>query len=148
VFGPQANLALGRPTADTGGKAHAKFHSHYAVNGNAPLNEYWERNDPPVSLTVDLESAQSIGEVRTAFYHDGNRYYQYRLETSLDGKTYTLASDRSGNGIPSTAAPYVDAFPARQARYVRLTVTHNSANPGVHVREIEVFPAPEAPTNN
>jgi xylan 1,4-beta-xylosidase len=63
--------------------------------------------------------------------------YQYKVETSLDGKTFSVVADRTGN----TRADNVqfDQFPPIRCRYVKLTVTGRPSNRPLAVLEFTVF---------
>ena len=61
------------------------------------------------------------------------------LEGSLDGANWTLLADRRDNKEPSTRAGLACAFPPRTVRYLRVTVTSNSANTGRHLVEVMAF---------
>lgn len=67
---------------------------------------------------VDLGSSKTVTGVRTDWYNGAKRAYRYRVETSLDGLTFTVAADRSKN---RTKGVTTDAMSA-PARYVRVQV--------------------------
>jgi hypothetical protein len=139
VFDEHANLALGRPV--TVQAQNVMFAPELIVNGRAMPNEYFDGDPFPTALTIDLEGTYRIDETRTHFYSDGRRYYTYSISVSADGKSFRQIVDKSKNKAISTHAPVVDSFNPVDARYVRLNILYNSANPSTHVREFEVFPA-------
>jgi F5/8 type C domain len=81
---------------------------------------------------VDLGTPTTVHGVKTSWY--GNkRAYRYRVETSLDGVTFTVAADRSRNQTKGTTTDAVTAV----ARYVRVSVL--SVNPaGVSASAYEI----------
>ena len=50
----------------------------------------------------------------------GLAFFQFRIETSLDGENFSLAADRSGNEL-TRFTEFVE-FPAAKSRFVRLTM--------------------------
>ncbi|MCX7046666.1 MAG: alpha-N-acetylglucosaminidase C-terminal domain-containing protein [Candidatus Sumerlaeota bacterium] len=95
--------------------------------------------DKEVWWQADLESATTVGRVVVVSYYKDNRFYGFTVETSLDGKTWTMASDRRDNKAPSTKEGYACIFAPRAARYVRVALTHNSANTGRHLVEVMAY---------
>ena len=68
-------------------------------------------------IMIDLGRKQSIQTVWTQWEY-GTQYYQYLIETSADGLTWTMFADRSRNR--HAGSPKVDTGKAK-ARYVRIT---------------------------
>lgn len=75
-------------------------------------------------IEIDLEKSTDITRIWTQFEY-ATSYYQYIIETSLDGKTWKTFADRRNNTI--AGSPMIDTGKAK-ARYVRLTVTGNEKN--------------------
>lgn len=73
------------------------------------------------------------------FYYADQRYYGFTVETSLDGKRWDMAADRRDNKELSTPQGLTCRFSPRQARYLRITLPHNSANTGRHLVEVAAF---------
>jgi len=133
-----SNIALNRPVTATlrqEGERAPRF-----ITDGDPGNEsgFWSSGSP-VEITVDLESVRTVAAAQLFFYADGGRYYQYRIDTSLDKTQWQPAIDRSSDTSISQPEGFRLAFDARPARYVKLTVTKNSANPSVHVNELMLF---------
>ena len=61
------------------------------------------------------------------------------VATSLDGKTWTTVADRRDNTAPATSSGYSCPFPSRPVRYIRVTLTGNSANTGRHLVEVMAY---------
>jgi hypothetical protein len=140
------NLALGRPVTTTVPQEADKAPER-AVNGILGRDDGWwgAANPTPKAFQVDLGSPQSIETVRAVFYWDGTRYYQYAVETSVDGNAWLVLADNSKNTTPSTSAGYVHTSKPVDARYVRLSNIKNSANPSCHLTEFEVYAAGQTP---
>jgi beta-xylosidase len=73
----------------------------------------------PQALTVDLGGTFEIDGVETSFEYP-TLAYQYAIETSLDGKTWTMFADRTGV-TPPAVSPHNDSGTAKAA-FVRITV--------------------------
>jgi hypothetical protein len=87
---------------------------------------------------VDLEKVQPINFINVITYWDGGRYYQWNAEVSVDGQHWNKVLDFSENQIRATANGYSGKFPKTDARYVRINLLKNSANPSVHIVELIV----------
>jgi alpha-N-acetylglucosaminidase len=136
----EQNLTTGKPVTVSGG-SQPGHPPEMAVDGIADRSSSWWAAPWPQWLQVDLEKTARIGSIDLFTYWDGGRSYQYTIETSLDGKTWTQAVDMSGNTKPATAAGDHHAIKPTDARYVRVNMLHNNANEGVHIAEIRVYPA-------
>jgi hypothetical protein len=136
-YGFVANLATDKPVLAS---SHQDDHiPENAVSGKMQLEKGWYAASAPQWLQVDLLKPYLLDRARIFTYWDGSRYYQYRLETSVDGKTWVLASDMSQNTTVSTSRGQLLSFSPRLARYVKITMLKNSANPGQHVIQLRVF---------
>ncbi|WP_320069117.1 discoidin domain-containing protein [Micromonospora sp. RTGN7] len=140
---PTGNLALGRPVSET---SHADVYGGgNAVDGNA--NTYWEsaNNAFPQSLTVDLGAARSVS--RVVLKLPPATAWQTRTQTvavlgSTDGSSYTTLKPSAGYAFnPASANTVTVTFPAATQRYVRVTVTGNTAWPAGQLSEFEVHSA-------
>jgi alpha-N-acetylglucosaminidase len=129
-------IAVGKPVTVSGG-TEAGTRPEVVVDGKTS-REYWAASPPPVWLQVDLEKPCQVSEIDLFCYHGDERYYQYKLDVSLDGKAWTTVVDASKNTELSTYRGYRHKFPAVSARYVRVTMLHNSANIGQHIYELRV----------
>ncbi len=133
-----ANLAKGRPVK-TSGQPEGKQRPELAVDGDTNRDSAWWGSVSPQSLDIDLGQAERIGLVEVFPYWDGSRYYQYSVQLSTDGRKWKTVVDRSRNKTPGTPKGFAHKFAATPARYVRLNVTKNSANPSIHIVEVRVF---------
>jgi beta-xylosidase len=75
-------------------------------------------------LQIDLGKAQIFTEVWTQFEY-ATFFYQYKIETSLDGENWSMYADRTGNTMQGS--PMIDQKKAK-ARYLRLTITDTQKN--------------------
>lgn len=125
--------------------------SHALPPYPAPLaNDGWSRNtdqfwatdvsqDKAAWWQVDLEQPTTVGRVVVVGYYGDQRYYGFTVETSTDGKTWTMAADHLDNKELSTAEGYTCRFEPRPTRYIRITQPHNSANTGRHLVEVAAY---------
>jgi len=139
---PQANmnLAMNKPVKVSGNTQGQMVPSN-AVDGVTENWSGWHTSDAPQWLEVDLEQVYQIDRIKVVTYYDEVRYYQYKVEASDDGKQWQQVADMSRNTRISTAAGETFKFPALKARYVRITLLKNSANPALHLNELMVFEA-------
>jgi len=109
-----------------------------AVDNNFSLSNYWSASPHGQWWMVDLQNTYDVNTIKVFNYYDGTRYYQYDVEASLDSITWTKIVDHSTNTTAATATG--DSFAvSTTARYLRVNMTHNSANPGVHIIEFEAY---------
>jgi len=106
------------------------FRAEYAVDDNN--GTLWRpRGMGQEWLEIDLGSSREIQTVWTQFE------YQYLIETSVDGKHWSVFADKRNNHL--AGSPMVD-FGKAEARYVRLTFTGGQKNGfGGAVWNVKVF---------
>ncbi|MAW62110.1 MAG: hypothetical protein CMJ94_14940 [Planctomycetes bacterium] len=141
------SLATGKPITSSAGHQGPNIPAN-AVDGKLGNESGWHCGESPASLTVDLQKEMPLDRAQVYFYHDGGRFYQYRLELSTDGSSWTTVVDASQQTARSTAEGFTHRFAVTPARYVRLVMLKNSANPGVHVNELLVFADAAAPSES
>ena len=128
------NLALG-----AGVRASScyddNFRAEYAVDDNN--GTLWRpRGMGQEWLEIDLGSSREIQTVWTQFEY-GTQFYQYLIETSVDGKHWSVFADKRNNHL--AGSPMVD-FGKAEARYVRRTCTGGQKNGfGGAVWNVKVF---------
>ena len=130
------------------------FKPEYAVDdNNATLwkarHTNWdgrrgERNEEWIQL--DLGKVQKFNEIWTQFEY-ATFFYQYKLETSVDGQSWQLYADRTSNTMQGS--PMIDQKVVK-ARFVKLTITDTQKNGHMPaVWNIKVWKkAPELPEMN
>ncbi len=94
------------------------FKPEYAVDDNngtlwrpSGMGQDW--------IEVDLGKPENIKTILTQWEY-GTQFYQYLIETSLDGQNWDIFSDKRSNRL--AGSPMVD-FGDKKARYVRITST-------------------------
>jgi hypothetical protein len=132
------SLSTGKPvfTSQEAGEARGGVQ---AVDGLVDRDLYWNAGPAPQWLQIDLEKVQEIKQVDVCTYWDGRRYYQFIVEVSTDGRKWTQAADWRTNTGTATPEGYICTFAPVKARYVKVTMLKNSANPGLHLTEVRVF---------
>ena len=109
------------------------FKPEYAVDdNNATLWKArrcnWDSEQPCTAhgewLQIDLGKPQQFNEVWTLFEY-ATFFYQYKIETSLDGKSWTMYADRTNNTLQGS--PMIDKGKTK-ARYLRITITDTQKN--------------------
>ena len=132
------NLTTGKPV--TASSYHPNGKPEYAVDGVVDRDYHWDGNaGAPQWLQVDLQDSHKLSKIQVVNYWDGHRYYQYTVEVSLDGKTWNQVADYSQNTKVATKEGTLHEFDPIIARYIRVTMLHNSANPGLHIVELRAY---------
>ena len=90
--------------------------------------------DFPQALTVDLGEENMVGSVKITF--SSAQAWKYQVLCSLDGRNWSLFSDKSEN--PESGAAFVETG-EQPARYVALLLTDSAGVGYASVSEVEVF---------
>jgi len=138
---PGTNLALNRPTTETG---HTQtYASGNAVDGDA--STYWESADNafPQWIQVDLGAATTLGRVvlklppSTAW---GARTQTLSIGGSSNGSTFTTLAASAGYTFdPATGNSVTIAVGTTSQRYVRVTITGNTGWPAGQLSEVQIY---------
>ena len=141
---PTVHLALGKPV--TCSLALPGMDASLANDGLLDTESYWATDltqDKAAWWQVDLEKPTTVGRVVVVGYYGDKRYYGFFIEGSLDGKSWNRLADCRDNTAPSTSAGYTCRFPPVPIRYLRVTMTGNSANSGRHLVEVMAYDEPQ-----
>lgn len=134
----ETNLTTGKSV--TASKAEPNGKAEYAADGIIDRDFHWDGpGGAPQWWQVDLEASHKLSRIQVVTYWDGHRHYQYRVEVSLDGETWNEVVDFSKNTKPATKDGVMHAFDPLIARHIRITMLHNSANPGLHLVEVRAY---------
>ena len=142
VFAVEApSLTTGKPVQCSA--ALDPYPAHLANDGmRSNTDSYWATDvntDPDAWWQVDLEERTKIGRVVVVLYFGDERSYEFTVETSKNGTDWDCVADYRGNPRSSTRHGVTCRFIPRKARYIRVTVTDNSANTGRHLVEVMAF---------
>jgi rhamnogalacturonyl hydrolase YesR len=126
-------MSTGRPV--TASAQQTGNEATRAVDGDVTTR--WSASGFPQTLTVDLGSVHRASNAQVMTQLD--RAYRYRIQTSMDGSTWTTVVDRTANTTPGTL---LDNFSTGTIglRYARLTVTGiaDNSTTWVSIREFAV----------
>ncbi len=114
----------------------------FAVDGKfSDPGKHWGSENIPVELVLDLGEAKEFNAIKFWPYWDGNRYYQYKIEVSVDGEQWGVVVDRSGNTRAASAKGDFFDFAVTKARFVRVVFSRNSVgnDRGGHIVEIQGY---------
>jgi len=136
--GDKQNLALGQPTLSS--EWEGENGPWNAVDGRTSWTEgFWAGAvGHPQWWAVDLGSMIHVARVRLFFHAGGQRGYAWVLQSSADGVRWrTLVEHRTP--VPATNEGTEARFEKHRARYLRIIVLKNTANPAAHIAEVEVY---------
>ena len=129
----KSNVALGKMAyapSNEGSNDASK-----AVDGNK--GTYWAGPNPTY-IEVDLNGYYDVDEIKVIPYYGDGRYYHYAVYVSADGYEFNKVAEKMSDEA-QTADGETYTFAQQTIRYVRVDMLSNSANPAVHVNEIEVY---------
>ncbi|CAN5484991.1 family 43 glycosylhydrolase [soil metagenome] len=131
------------------GTASSTLESHPAESAfDEEIRTVWsaKTGDRGEWLQVDLGNVSRINAVQINFAEQDAKafgrttkiYQQYTIETSADGKKWTMLIDKSEN-LKDVPHDYIELKSARKARYLRLTNISTPAGGRFAVRDLRVF---------
>lgn len=126
------NIALGKPVNGLGVGVSA------ITDGISSREVHWDGGVAPAYVTVDLGGYFRVSAINLVTYYDGKRSYRFTVALSTDRKKFETVAVQVDD-TKATPEGYDLSFPEVTARYVRITMTHNTANPSVHIAELQVF---------
>ncbi len=103
-------------------------------------DESYGSNDLNKPLYIELPCNFNIWAIKTHWWDNDNRYYQYKIETSTDNETWVLQIDKTLGEYKSWQWDAIDS----DIRWIRIIGIHNSENEWWHLKEIHLFtPLPQ-----
>jgi hypothetical protein len=136
TFAPLTNIALDKP-ATSQSSTYPQYGPSKANDADGTNNSFWAERQYPQWWKVDLGGVYDISGIVIRNYVDGYRYYQYTIEGSLDDQTYSQVAGKTNTNVATDAGD--GYFVTIQAQYLRVTMTYNSENPGVHITDFRVY---------
>lgn len=130
------NVALGKSVMVSAGSGES------AVTDGNTDGGYWDSGDiHPADVTVDLGGYYKLSSISVyPYYGAPTRYYHYTIEVSPDGISYEQVAAKTTNETETAAGSTYDIGTLdKTARFVRVTMLENSANPSLHLHEIKVM---------
>jgi hexosaminidase len=138
--GKKAAAGQGMPK-DTHVPASELKAGNLALDGFVDKDNHWGINPFPAWLEVDLEKTATIDQIHLYCWWGDDRSYQYAIELSEDGQTWKRVVEASRNTEKTTDQGYRHTFSPTRARYIRVTMLKNTANPAVHICELRAYEA-------
>ena len=133
------NIALGKYATATSVKSGA-YVPEYALDQNNASKWCAANNTYPQSLTVDLNGNYDISRAEISFEYP-TLAYLYRIETSIDGKTWETYTDKTAE-FKVALSPHKDIKQVRAA-FVKLIITGcERPENGAGVYELKLFGTP------
>jgi hypothetical protein len=134
------NVALASNKATVSGKG---TQGHLLIDGittGYSGNSGFATDNWPCEWLITLPKTYRLVEIRLLFFDlEANRYYQYAVETSADGRTFEPLADRSSGKWRSWQTL---SFPARPVQALKIKGLFNSANQAFHLVEVEAYCTP------
>jgi len=130
----ETSLTTGKPVTCSPGSTHPEF----ANDGETgDTDRFWQCNQPGSWWQVDLQEIREISSVRVVpYYGRKDRFYQFMVSTSTDGKTWIPYLDMSRNtsNIGVEGAAYTGQ--PTPVRFIRVEMLKNSANEWMQLVEV------------
>ena len=114
----------------------------FAVNGKSKdANEHWACENFPGSLTVDMGTCKKINTVKLWNYFGHKRRYSFVIEGSKNKRDWDILVDCRDKLVLAKKEGSTFIFPAQEVRFVKVTITKNSAGQkkGGHIVEVAGF---------
>lgn len=135
LFGDERNVAKRKPVSTNVRHEGNRVAANLTDGTPAP----WFGHGLPAVATVDIGEVLPVHAAKILFWYSDPRTYTFALELSEDGKTWKKVGGNETDPKPATADGVNVVFEETPARFVRLTVLGNTANPNAHVHELEVY---------
>jgi hypothetical protein len=134
-----SDLARGKPASAS--STIQSYGAGSAVDGNQ--GSYWESANSafPQWIQIDLGASTSVGRVVLTVPPGWERRTQTLTITgSTNGSAFTTLSGSAGRTFdPGSANRVTLSFPATATRYLRVTVTSNTAWPAAQLSTLEAY---------
>lgn len=124
------NLALGKAVCAPG--------SGQSNINDGSISNYWDGGAAPGDAIIDLDGYYKLSSICVVPYHSDSRYYHFSVWISTDGIHYDKVGEKYDTQR-GTDAGFTYAVNNLTARYVKITMTYNSANFAIHLNEVMVY---------
>jgi hypothetical protein len=135
LFEPMPNIALNKPASAQ--SSTTIFVPSRANDEDGSNDSYWQTIPYSQWWKVDLEDVYDISSVVIRNFVASNRYYNYNIEASTDDLNYFQVAEKNNSDITTDAGDVYTINAA--ARYLRVNMTYNSANTGVHITDFRAY---------
>jgi hypothetical protein len=135
TFSMPVSIALNKPA--TSQSSQAGYQASLANDAIGDNSSFWSADPYPQWWKVDLGANYDISTIIIRNYASDARYYHYNIMASIDDNSYTQVADKSNNNSATDAG---DTYSVTiTARYLKVNMTFNSANTGVHISDFRVY---------
>ena len=119
---PLFHVGIDNASDSSGNDGHGP---EYTIDRNLMDGSRWSSAGDGQEISYDLGAVKSVSQIDMAFYQGDVRKTFFKVDTSLDGKTWNTAIERTeSNG--STSGFEAFPFSETEARFVRVTGYGNS----------------------
>jgi hypothetical protein len=133
-FVEAASLTTGKPVTCSPGSTNPELANDGEIGDT---DSFWQCDKPGHWWQVDLEKATEISTIRVVpYYGRTDRYYQFTVKVSTDGKKWNTYLDMSQNtkNIGVEGASYTGQ--PTPVRYIKIEMLKNSANQWMQLVEV------------
>ena len=108
-----------------------------SIDGNLSQASMWSDDENGAWTRYTLSGIQNVTQVNISFYRGDQRKAYFRIDTSLDGSSWTSVYDGESGGTTN----YFETFDVTdtEARYVRITGEGNEENDYVSIVEVSII---------
>jgi len=139
------NIALNKPASCSNNVGNIGYLPPSKANDADGTNgSYWQAIPYPQWWMVDLGANYDIAKVVIRNYVDGNRYYQYEIWASTDNSTFIKIAEKTNTNWATNEGDTYNV--TATARYLKVIMTKNSLNNGVHISDFRVYGSPHTST--
>lgn len=129
---------LGLLAASDDGDFDAEYGPERAIDGSFNPESRWSSEGSDKALLLDMGAPQTLTGIGVAYYKGNERRSGFRLESSIDGETFTEILEESQTGGETTAIEQFAVDPV-EARYLRLVGLGNEASEWNSLLEVQAF---------
>ncbi len=108
------------------------------TDGITEAGVHWDGGAATAQAIVDLGGFYRITAATLTTYYGDGRAYQFALYAGVRSSGMTLLYEQKTDE-EATAEGYKMTFSAVVARYVKVVMLHNTANPSVHIADLAVY---------
>jgi N-acetyl-beta-hexosaminidase len=135
---PSPSLTTGCHVAISGDR-DPQFSAQNLVDGiSDDPTGYWLAYPCPQTAAIDLRAPRTVSLIQVVTLWQHGAPTSFKVEGSLDQKTWQMLVDRSGNKEPSKPEGYSNQIPPTQVRYLKLTALGGELFPTTMARILEI----------
>jgi hypothetical protein len=110
------------------------------------LGTRWSNEGLPSFITYDLGQSRLVCSLDIAFYQGNSRTVDFTISvaSATSPNTFTTVLSDESSGTTTSLESY-DVTPDVNARFVRITVTDNTANDWASITEVDIFASSGTP---